>query len=1408
MSVNYTLFETSWEVTNKVGGIYTVLSTKAKTLVERMGDDYITIGPWLLGDADKEIPFDEVEGFESFSDACRAIGLPVRVGRWRIPGRPLTILVEFSGLFERKDDLLSELWDDYSVDSIHGEWDYIEPVLFGLAAAQVIELWWEEFLAPQHRWGVAQFHEWMTGSGLLHLKRHVPSVGTIFTTHATMLGRAMSSLGISPDDGLGDRTAAQLAEEHGVVAKHSLEGVCAREADVFTTVSEITAKEAELLHERRPDPVLPNGIDLSVIDAMAGSNGRTETRARMADLASRFLSEDVGDALFLATSGRYEFHNKGIDILLESLARIAPDEGRDIVLFVLIPAGNSGVRADVLERLDEPLATALSHNEPLGISTHNLFDEENDPVHECAARLGFDNAKGSRIRLIQIPIYLSETDSFLGLPYEAVLRAMDLTCFPSYYEPWGYTPQESLAVGVPTVSADYAGFGRWALSEKLGASDGITVLPRIRVEYEQVVSSLASTLGLLTSEYSEGALTEACRSTAQRTAWSGLIANYDRAFELACGAITERLEQGVPLFRRPKRAVKVESSAGDGLPRLSPFTVSATLPQELKALDDLARNYWWCWDAEAKSLFRELSPRSWESSGHNPVMFLRQVFGADLKEKCGDADWVAKLDRVHSRYKKYISESDQDWSKDGEATISRENPVAYFSAEFGIHESLKIYSGGLGVLAGDHLKSASDLNLPLVAVGLFYRKGYMAQRLDAHGEQNALYLDNVPGDLPLEAVLDKDGQPLEVTVQLPGREFFLRAWKANIGRVELFLLDADTPSNRPEDREITLNLYGGDHETRLRQEICLGRGGARLLKRMGINPSVFHINEGHAAFLTLERVSRLVREQGLTFDEAREVVRSSTVFTTHTPVPAGHDRFGEDLMRRYFSDAAEWVGVPWERFIGLGRAHGEGEDFNMTYLACNFASIINGVSKLHGIASRELLHDFWPGCLESEVPVGSITNGIHLPTWTAPALCAALGAEGRVVAGSDFTAARKNLKPAGLWKLRQAAKAHMLEEIRRSMRQSFIRRHDSPGLLEQMLDGLEEDALYIGFARRFAPYKRAHLTFSDPERLRELLTQTDRPVRLLIAGKAHPADQHGRDILQSIAEIARTEDFAGKVLFLEDYDMGLATALVQGVDVWLNTPTRMLEASGTSGMKASANGGLNLSIADGWWDEAFDGQNGWRIGGERVYEDQDLQDEFDAASLYRLLEEEVIPLFYERTKAGVPTGWMERSLHDLETIPAVFDTNRMVSEYAHQAYLVQGAKWQALTATQGSGPRKIVKAHARLKRGFDELRVVEVRIADLAEIEVGDAIEAELHLELGSLSPQHVCAELVLGHARGEHDLEQSTVVSLTHDDKKPGTFSGVHVVDRSGSYAYGLRLRPQGVDDPGDSLRDLTRWL
>lgn len=1408
---SFTLFEISWEVCSKVGGIHTVISTKAQTLTERFGDDYIAIGPWPLSDVERAVPFREEAGFEQFVETCRAMGIPVRVGRWEIPGEPRTVLVAFSRLYDEKDKVLSELWEDYGVDSISGAWDYVEPVLFGYAAGKVIEKWWEEYLAPYRRRALAQSHEWMTGSALLYLKKRLPSIGTIFTTHATMLGRALSSLGHSPEDGLGGETAEELARTHGVVAKHSIEGICARESDVFTTVSEITAKEAELLHRRAPEPLLPNGIDLEVVDALAGPVLREEARTRIRSLTNKFLGENVDDALLLAISGRYEFHNKGIDLLLDALVQVEENEGRRVVLFILVPAGNSGVRSDLLERLEKKLEES---DGPIGISTHNLFDEEGDPVHEYARKLGFANEPGSRVKLVQIPIYLSEGDGFLDLPYEAVVRAMDLTAFPSYYEPWGYTPQESLAVGVPTITSDYAGFGRWARAQELGPEQGITVVDRVHIDYQEIVDHLAQVLETFMSGEPGADLHSICRATAARTSWSDLIANYEQAFDAALEQVHQRSQRGVPQSRKPKLPVAVRPAPDGGRPRLTPFAVSATLPEPLRGLKRLAHNYWWCWDIEGAGLFEELSPTAWEGSRHNPVQCLQQAVPEDLEAKADDDAFVARVQRVVERFDRYMSSASGEWLLPAPpdrrvAKITSQNPIAYFSAEFGIHESLRVYSGGLGVLAGDHIKSASDLDLPLVAVGLFYRLGYMTQQVSADGEQISIDVENDPRALAMRQVYQEDGQPLELCLQLPGGQLYLRAWRVDVGRVPLYLLDADTPSNRDEDRALTQHLYGGEEEMRLRQEIVLGRGGARLLRRLGLAPAVYHINEGHAAFLTLERVSRLVKE-GLTFEQARDFVRATTLFTTHTPVPAGHDRFGEDLMRRYFSDAPDWVGVPWERFYALGQSDDDDGAFNMTYLALGFSSRCNAVSRLHGIASRKLLSKFWPRLLEAEVPVQSITNGIHLATWTHPAIGRALVVSDERVRGEDFAERAAGLPLDDLWAIKRQTREHLIEKVAATLRDRFQQRGDSPLLLDRMLEGLDADALLIGFARRFAPYKRAHLLFKDPGRLRALLDDPDRPVRIFISGKAHPRDGRGKEILRDIVRLTRTDDFAGKVFFVENYDIDIARALVQGVDVWLNNPTRMEEASGTSGMKAAANGALNLSVGDGWWPEAYDGKNGWRIADARVYEDQELQDQLDSSALYNLLEEEVVPLFFERGPGGVPTEWLTRARYCLETVPPEFNTDRMVREYMEEAYRELGTNYWHLSGARRSQLKDDTKERQRIRKGFSGVRFVSVEMDDLSSLRMGDRIEIRGELDLGSLEADDLVVELIVEEVDPVEEGGELRCIPLpfTAPGGEQGrAFAGSYVVERSGAYSYGIRARAKGAPRNTDPWADLVLW-
>ncbi len=688
----------------------------------------------------------------------------------------------------------------------------------------------------------------------------------------------------------------------------------------------------------------------------------------------------------------------------------------------------------------------------------------------------------------------------------------------------------------------------------------------------------------------------------------------------------------------------------------------------------LARNLWWSWDGESNALFRDLDPSGWRGLNHNPISLLSEVPLGALERRASELVLHGRINYAYRRQQEYLRD-DKTWGAT-HAGVLRPRPVGYFSAEFGLHESFPIYSGGLGVLAGDHIKSASDLDIPLVGVGLFYAQGYFRQHLDMNGWQQEEYLLTDVNQLPMEPAIGKNGEPVTVQIETRGAPILAKVWRAKVGRCDLLLLDSNIEGNSPEDRQLTSRLYGGDGRVRIRQELLLGVGGFRALRAMGITPGVLHLNEGHSAFGVLEAIRCRMQEEGLSFEQVRPQVSRETVFTTHTPVPAGHDRFSQSLIEEHLGPMREELGLSHYQLMALGRENPDSHDeaFCMTVLGLKLSRRANAVSALHGEVSREMWKVLHPGKSEDAVPIGHITNGVHVPTWLAPQMVRLydrhLGVgwqqhsgEARIWEGIEA------IDDGELWETHLALKARLIEFVRRRTKAQAERRVESPASIQRLLRVLSPDALTIGFARRFATYKRANLVLKDIERLASMVNDPKRPVQFVFAGKAHPHDEPGKRVLQEIAQLMRDPQFADKFVFIEDYDMNVGRHLVQGVDVWLNNPRRPLEASGTSGQKVVLNGGLNLSILDGWWAEAYDGMNGFAIGNGRTHSNMDVHDARDGDDLYRVLHDEVIPLFYQRDRDGLPRGWIKRMKRTIRTLGWRFNADRMVMDYTLKCYV-------------------------------------------------------------------------------------------------------------------------------------------
>ncbi|WP_435022091.1 alpha-glucan family phosphorylase [Tundrisphaera sp. TA3] len=695
-------------------------------------------------------------------------------------------------------------------------------------------------------------------------------------------------------------------------------------------------------------------------------------------------------------------------------------------------------------------------------------------------------------------------------------------------------------------------------------------------------------------------------------------------------------------------------------------------------LRELARNLWWTWQPNVIGLFREIDPALWTATGHNPVEFLQRIEPERLEGMAAQVALHSRIDYAFRRLAEYLKNTDS-WGS-VHASCLRSRPVAYFSAEFGLHESLPIYSGGLGVLAGDHLKSASDLGIPLIGIGLLYAEGYFRQSLDGDGWQQESYLFNNPDLLPIEPALDAKGNPVRISIDTNAGVLHARVWRAEVGRTMLLLLDSKVDENNESDRALTSRLYGGDARVRIRQELLLGVGGVRALAALDINPSVLHLNEGHSAFAGLEMARSLMESEGIPFGEAAREVATMTVFTTHTPVAAGHDRFPGQLVEEHLGKIREGLHLSYDDFLGLGRVHpgDPNEPYCMTVLALKLDRHANGVSALHGRVSRQMWHPLYPNRVEEEVPIGHITNGVHVQSWLAPQMHALferhLGPDwARNMSDPDTWANIAHIDDAELWETQQILKASMIDFVRWRLASQARRRDEGDGAIEKAGKVLDHDALTIGFARRFATYKRAGLVLSDIERLLAIMDTSDRPIQFVFAGKAHPEDKYGKELIQNIARLARDARLENRLVFVEDYDMNVARHLVQGVDVWLNNPRRPQEASGTSGEKAFLNGALNFSILDGWWAEAYDGTNGFAIGHGRSHSVPSIQDERDHASLIEVLANEVVPLFYDRDASGLPRGWIQRQKSALRSLSWRFNADRMVMDYVQNSYLPAAA---------------------------------------------------------------------------------------------------------------------------------------
>ena len=846
------------------------------------------------------------------------------------------------------------------------------------------------------------------------------------------------------------------------------------------------------------------------------------------------------------------------------------------------------------------------------------------------------------------------------------------------------------------------------------------------------------------------------------------------------------------------------------------ITVNPQLPKRIEKLSDVANNLWWSWNTEYLKLFKKIDRDLWETVNKNPVKFLKQVSQEKLEEVSKNTSFLKEYDKIIENFENYMK-SKNTWFSN-KYPDNKNDLIAYFSAEYGLDETIPIYSGGLGILSGDHLKSASDLGIPLVAVGLLYKNGYFHQKINGYGEQETEYRDLNLSELPINPVKDKNGEDLIINVKFPKRRLYLKIWQINVGRIKLYLLDSDIDQNNVEDRNVTLRLYGGDQEMRIRQEIVLGMAGVNLLKTLGLNPTIYHMNEGHSAFLNLEIIKNIIKEKEVSFEIARDIASSKTVFTTHTPVPAGNDIFPVALVEKYFKDFWPRLNLSKEEFLMLGMKPGNElqEGFNMGILALKIAGKKNGVSKLHGAVSRELFGDIWPNIAANESPITYVTNGIHTCSWLAPKLKDLynkyLIPYWQDNIHQDYVWEKiNNIPNEQLWNAHQERKMRLLQLVKESTVNRLRRSGYSYDDINEIVSKLDPNILTIGFARRFATYKRATLIFKDLERITQILNNANKPVQIIFAGKAHPADKEGQDLIKYIHEISMMPQFKGKIFLLENYNIAMSRYLISGVDVWLNNPRRPMEASGTSGQKASVNGVINFSVLDGWWSEGYTQNNGWTIGTNAEFDSYETQDIADSTSMYNTLEGKIIPTYYDKNEKGISEKWMEIMKQSIITTGGKYSTSRMLVDYTNNLYM----PLCNLTKKYYTNLEDVAAYNAWKKdmyNNWDKIEIEQMNNLDNITLDAGNNIEVHCMVRLPNISEENIAVEAYYGKILDNGLVENVSIIPMKlekkDNDKREYYYNAKIELTTGGNYGYTFRVMPKHEMILEPSNLNLVKWI